>query len=309
MPSKKKILDKLSVGQKVTIVVAVLGGCCVVTAAFIGLGVPLISFYLDNSAQKAALATPTFLPPTDAVELPSNQLDILSVVIGLGPSDYEGIITKDIDPSTNQEITITKDDVTLVGDVTPRVEGILELSIYLTGKADDEEVQVTNKIPIRIIRFEPISRKTDLFLYGRPGGASFVPMLNASIDSNTHEAWAEYAPDIQQQFEYYQRARENLGDLEYKIPSELEEALSKGEQNLPDFYLVKKNEKIGIPVIIFINEPGIYYLQIGVEYIYRQYKGVSWAEPTIQVYSPNEINLWFCDYEWNLGSTLCKLDD
>jgi hypothetical protein len=86
MPPKKKFLDKLSVGQKVTIIVAILGGCCVVFAAIIGLGVPLISFFLDNSAQQAALATPTFLPPTGVVELPSNQLDILQVVISRPPA-------------------------------------------------------------------------------------------------------------------------------------------------------------------------------------------------------------------------------
>jgi hypothetical protein len=61
-------------------------------------------------------------------------------------------------------------------------------------------------------------------------------------------------------------------------------------------------------VIIFFDEPGIYYLQVGVEYIYRQYKGISWAESTIQVYVPDETNVWRCDNpEWNSGSRSCEL--
>ena len=187
-PKKKNFFENLSNGQKVMLIVAIIGGCCVMLAALIGLGVPVISFVLDKSAKQSELATPTFIPPNEAVELPVNQSDILSVVINpaWGGNYYGGFITKDVDPHKTPEITITKEDVVLIGDISPLIDSSITFDVLLTGKATDEEVQVSNKIPIRV-SYEPISNITNLLLYGRPGGGHYYSMLGVTVNSNSQE--------------------------------------------------------------------------------------------------------------------------
>jgi len=307
MPPKKKFFDKLSNGQKVALIVAIIGGCCIILAALIGLGVPFINFVLDKSAKQSELATPTFIPPSEAVELPANQFDIFSVVVNpaWGGNYYGGFITKDVDPHKTPEITITKDDVVLTGDISPLIDSAITFDVLLTGKATDEEVQVSNKIPIRV-SYEPIPYTTNLLLYGRPGGGFYYSMLGVSMNSKSQEAWAEYSPDILEEYKKYLEIQS--GGSSPKIPSQLEEALANGT-NLPDFFLLKNKEKVTIPVIVLFDEPGIYTIQFGVEYIYRQYKGISWTESKIQVYVPNDSYEWLCDnYEWKSPESTCKIE-
>lgn len=314
-PKKKNFFDKLSNGQKVTLIVAIIGGCCVILAALIGLGVPLIGFVLDKSARQSELATPTFLPPTEAIELPANELDILSVVINpaWGGNYYGGLITKDVDPYKTPEITITKDDVVLIGDVSPLIDSAITFDVLLTGKATDEEVQVSNKIPIRV-NYKPISKITNLILYGRPGGGGYYSMLGVSVNSKSQEVWAEYSPDILEQYKRYLWSQDNClywntVDKCPKIPSSLEKALSSNQTDLPDFFLVKNKEKIAIPVVVSFDEPGIYTVQLGVEYIYHQYKGITWTESEFQVYVPDDSYVWNCDNsEWENSESKCKIE-
>jgi hypothetical protein len=308
-PKKKNFFDKLSTGQKVTLIAGVLGGCCVILAAFIGLSVPLISFVLDKSARQSELATPTFLAPTEAVALPANQSDILSVVINpaWGGKYYGGLITKDVDPHKTPEIKITKDDVVLVGDISPLIDSAITFDVLLTGKATDEEVQVSNKIPIRV-NYKPISKTTNLLLYGRPGGGGYYSMLGVTVNSKSKEVWAEYSSDILAQYQAYLWTQNNCPECP-KIPSSIEKALSSNQTNLPDFFLVKNKEKIAIPVVVLFDEPGIYTIQFGIEYIYRQYKDISWTESKIQVYVPKDSYEWSCDnYGWENPESTCKIE-
>ena len=307
MTKLKKFLGKLSNGQKVTIIVAVLGGCCAIGASIIGLAAPAVNFLLDNSARQSSLATPTFLPSTDAVELPANQLDVLSIVVYPRSNDFfKGIITKNIDPQKTPWITITEKDVILLGSVSPVVEPI-DVIVLLTGRAADEEVQVTNKIPIRVT-YEPISETTNLFRYdsGLPGGGGFASFLSVIVSDKSEEVWAEYSSEILWQYEWYLQNQEYSDTI---LPKELEDALSANKTDLPDFFLLKNKEKISIPVYVIFDEPGIYTLQFGVEYIYRQYKGITWVDSTIQVYVPNKASRWVCNNsDWEEPESECRAE-
>lgn len=319
-----KFFSKLTKGQKVTIIVATLGGCCIVIAAVVGLGVPIVSFFLENSATQRALATPTFLPPTGAVELPSSQQDVLSVVINpYSINPFEGIITRDLDPSNNPKITITKEDIVLVGDVSPKISFVgdnelLIFEIYLTGKAVDEEVQVTNRIPIRVT-YEAMPDGASLYKTGRPGGGTFYGILGADVSSKSQQVWAVNSPEIRERFQMLEQNCPECINPEsvcpscstngYELPSEVIRYLSSNDQNFPDYFLLKKNEKIGIVVVVFFQEAGIYRLQIGVEYLYRQYKTITWAEPEVQVYVPKNYYAWMCDNpNWESSESTCDIE-
>jgi len=275
---------------------------------------------MENSATQSALATPTFLPPTGAVELPSSQEDVLSVVINpYSINPFEGIITRDLDPSNNPKITITKEDVVLVGDVSPKIsfvgnDALLIFEIYLTGKAVDEEVQVTNRIPIRVT-YEAMPDGASLYKTGRPGGGYFYGILGADVSSKSQQVWAVNSPEIRERFQMLEQNCPECIDPEgvcplcvtngYELPSEITRSLSSNNENFPDYFLLKKNEKIGIPVVVFFQEAGIYHLQIGVEYIYRQYKTITWAEPEVQVYVPKNYYVWMCG---NPNESSCEIE-
>jgi hypothetical protein len=54
--------------------------------------------------------------------------------------------------------------------------------------------------------------------------------------------WAEYSPDIQEQFKHTNCGI--VGEWEYKIPSELEEALSSKSKTFLIFIWLRKTKKL-----------------------------------------------------------------
>jgi hypothetical protein len=311
MSTKKNPLGKLSIGQVVMILVAIFTGICVILAAVIGLFVPLISFSLNKLATQNALATPTFIPPTDSVALPSSQTDILSIVINPESfSFYEGVITKDLDPAQTPNIMISKKDVLTSSDISLKTSSyfgdskMMLFQVYLTGKADDEEVQITNRMPIKV-SYESITNVLNFYKTGSPGGNAFFTLFSANISSISQIVWADYSPDLLEQYKYQGNCPEciNFSDL----PREIQKYLTSTDQNPPDFFLLKKNEKIGIPVLLLFHEPGIYHIQIGSEYIYHQYKNISWSQSEVKIIVPKNYNVWSCDgLDWKIEKNKCK---
>jgi hypothetical protein len=192
----------------------------------------------------------------------------------------------------------------------------LIVELYLTGKAVDEEVQVTNRIPLKVT-YEAIPEWTSLISIQGGGGIDFYGILGADVSSKSQQVWAVNSAEIRERFRMYEQLPEDLKIQTacplcvtngYELPSEMTKFLSSNNENFPDYFLLKKNEKIGIPIVVYFQDAGIYHLQIGVEYIYRQYKTITWAEPEVQVYVSKNYYLWGCDNpNWESNSNSCAI--
>lgn len=309
MPSKKSFVDKLSTGQKVTLVAAILGGCCLIVAAVIGLGTPILNFLLEKKAQQDVLATPTYIPPTDSVELPMYQSEVLSAYVTEGdPSDLideglVGLVAPNVVIDHNNLIEPIKADSVIpfedLAKVTKVNSGVPPtIWVVLTGKSNTESVQLSNRVAVKLVSYEKIP-DMDLVRYfaGGPRDTWLVAVdLSPEILFSPNDiAWATYTPDLRSRLlEMQQCCSQYIADY----PNEILKAISSSNAPFPDYFLLENNEKIVFSVAPFFSEPGIYQLQFGIEYIYSGYKSIGWVDPPVLIYVMGNYYLWSCESYW-----------
>lgn len=310
---KKKSTKKLTNSQKITILVSFVGGCCAIIAACIGLGIPIIETSLNTIIEKVdSIPTRTSTPPSNAVQLPASHPDVLSIAVNPGPSwaIWAGLLTENIDRTVLTQ-NIDQRNVIFPGDVSPRFTEVNWPStfwIILTGKSTGEPVQISNRVPIKLVSYQPLPDEVDLVSM-QIGGGEDVWLLSVDMSEDVLSfpdqiVWAEYAPDLQARLV---AAQEETPYLLESYPSEIQRVISSDAQPLPDYFLLTNNERIVLSVAAFFQTPGVYRLQFGVEYLYSGYKTIAWTEPTIDVYAPGDYYVWVCDLTDQSTNPSCNL--
>lgn len=305
--------------HRIAIVVVIIGGTCTIIAACIGLGAPIIEWVLNTFGEEPTSVivevqtTPTLAPfPSDAVQLPAAQSTVLSVVIRPGPLwRWVGLITADVDRSALTQ-TISSSAIFFPGDFSPRFTRVSQIStvwVNLTGKSEEEPVQVSNRVPIKLVSYQPIPDDVDV-VGMEIGGGGDVWLLGANLSEQVMSypdriVWATYTSDLRSRLiEAQQDAPEFFDDL----PSEVQKAILSDMKPLPDYFLLENNERIVLSIATIFQQPGIYHLQFGAEYLYKEYHAIVWAEPSIEVYVLNNYYIWLQSgsetyYPW----TYCRL--
>lgn len=310
MTTIKKFLKSLSIGQKLTLIVAILSGCCVVIAATIGLGVPLVGYYLDELTRKNALSTPTYLPPTNAVELPGYQADVLRVEVNPGflsnfiyGNGIVGVVSQNVfvDPEKpyqpiNQDLLVPPETLTTVTEVNAKVPATTW--VMITGRSNTESVQLSNRVAVRLISYKKVA-EMNLVIF-RMGGGADTWLVGADLSKDVLNypdslTWATYTPDL---FSRLTEIQECCSEVLVNYPSEILNVISSKDEKFPDYFILENNEKLVLSVATFFKEPGVYQLQFGVEYFYGGYKTIGWIEPVTTVYVLDKYYLWDCDSYW-----------
>jgi hypothetical protein len=178
----------------------------------------------------------TLLPPTNAVKLPAASSTDLSMIVEPGQFWFHvGVITENIDHSVVSQ-TINSRAILLPwgdsGDLCPRFirpDWLPTIHIILTGKAAEEPVQISNRVPVKVISYQPIADEVDA-VASETGGGEDVWLLSVNLSKRmvSHPdqiVWAAYTSDLRSRLTEAQ-AEGTLGfDV---LPSEVQKAISSG---------------------------------------------------------------------------------
>ncbi len=260
-------------------------------------------------------------PNLDIIEVPYVKSSSLSVALTPGPLwHWVRLVTYEMDRSNFvQDIDIDKDKDNFIspGEISPRFGSISWPStiwLNITGLSDEEPVQITNRIPIRLLSYDPLPETVDLVAIPVGGGGD-VWLLEARISPEIENhpkqiTWATYNPNIR---EHISEFFAEIPDSQYfEYPKEMSEAVFSGSDTIPDYFLLDNNERIVVSVAIYFEKPGIYTLNFGVEHLIASNLVTAWAEPGIQVYVPENYYLWVPTAETYYQHALvniCNVDD
>jgi hypothetical protein len=266
--------------------------------------------------------TATAEMPLNSISLPQSKYDGISVT--LVPTMFEwriGWILTAIDDKSSIQ-TVNEKDLIYTGAYSKDQNSSLytfvnfgaTISVMLVGKSDDEPSIVENRIPIRIVSYRPIAEWKNVMGTCMGGGNDYyvmkVGISDESINSQDHIVWATY-PEPQQVREIITQYSNTSNDSMQELPSELVNFLNTQQETLPDYFSLIKNEVIGIKILINFENPGIYELQFGAQYIYKGSQAIAWVEQPIKVNVIGDYNFWSC-WHGNDGDQItllstCKL--
>ncbi len=235
------------------------------------------------------------IPPYDAVQLPSAEATGVSMQVQPGPMwMWVGLINDKVNSTAITQAFNSK-RILFPGKVSPRFAELGRVStiwVTVTGKSIGGPIQVTNKVPIKVVSYKPISDVVHLAGMAIGGGGQDVWLLGADISATVGSTsdqiiWADYTSDLRERLIEAQKGR----SLD-QFPTEIRKAISSGAKQLPDYFLLGNNDKMVLSVATFFKTPGIYRLQFGVEYIFKDYRAIVWTNPPIEVYVLGSYYLW-----------------
>lgn len=232
------------------------------------------------------------MPPDNAIQLPVGEYAGITIVVDPGSSwEHGGVIHEKID-RTSLTQTITPRN-----QIYPRLIRTGSLSvirIMLIGKRSDEPIHVSNQIPIRIASYKPIADVVDIAsptgIGGGGGGDAWLMVAEVSSHTikqfNDKTIWARYPSNLKEQLV-------DVGSVsDLRWPREVVKAIESTPEDLPDYFLLNKNDVIVIDVAIMFKTPGVYQLQFGAEYVYKGHRSIAWARPPIEVYALKDFYNW-----------------
>jgi len=264
--------------------------------------------------------TPTAIeitnPNLDIIEVPYMESSAISVALTPGSLwHWVSLVTREIDRNNLIQV-IDPDTMISPGDVSPRFGSIgLPSTIWLniTGRSEDEPVQITNRIPIQLLSYEPIPETVDLVTIPVGGGMDawlLEARMSPQVEHRPNQiTWATYNPDIR---DHIAELYAELPDFQYfEYPKEMSEAVLSGSDTIPDYFVLSNNERLVISVAMYFEKPGIYTLKYGVEHLIGNKLAIAWAKPGIKVYIPENYYLWATTYSedpneyylWNMCNT------
>lgn len=229
--------------------------------------------------------------PENAGTLPNAEYAGLSVYVDSWSSNGDWkILTHSIDHTAN----IQQIDQTWIGESVNLVGDIAVLRLYVKGQSDEDQIQIDNKIPVKLISYSPVITPIDVYLpmQGGQGSAeAYFFLLNfPQQKSATSEQFYEATlnPDIQK------LSQELTKDNNKEWPSEIQRAISETNKQvpLPDIFTLNPSERILFSVALVFNTPGIYEIEPGIEYLYKGKKSIAWVKPSIKIQVPAGYYKW-----------------
>jgi hypothetical protein len=315
--------------------IAKIGLIGVVVAAVIGLGGTIIAAYIGYLSIKAQIEKPIHATQTaeilnlateviNGTQLPNSIAPGFSLSIEPGPFWlWAGLIETPID-RTQLTQTIALDRVSNPDNTYSRFVRISEIPntihIILTGHSSDNLTYIPNRVPVRILSYLSVPETVDLLGIPIGGGEDVwlfsLDISSASIKMPNQTTWASYSSDLQEQLS---GRVENADPLVENIPTEILKFASGASPTLPDYFQINEDEMMVFSVASLFKEPGIYIVEMGIEYVYNGYKNIAWAEPPLTIYVPKNYYMWnsyiddtkkvylsnICEYSPNNGHT-CK---
>lgn len=197
--------------------------------------------------------------------------------------------------------TITSSRTTLPGQFSQQPSpqlamvnfpGIIRVTI--TRKPLEEPVQVSAKVPVRVLSYTPIQDTTNLAIIPTGGGPGynfwlFEADISAQSTFNVNQLiWAGYSPELTTKLK-------QLGDTAIfdPIPNEIRRAIEDDTILPPDsFFLTEDNGVVTISLATFFKDPGVYDIQVGTEYQLDDRYDIVWTEPSIRVFVVKDYTLW-----------------
>jgi len=176
------------------------------------------------------------------------------------------------------------------------------VSIILTGHSAEDLTYIPNRVPIRILSYQSVPETVDL-LSIPVGGGDDVWLFSVDISSESTEVqnqicWASYSSDLKTRLSEQWQQMQTLKELgiEYdplaESPTEIIKLASGESPTLPDYFEIKENELMVFSVAALFKEPGIYTIEVGVEYVYNGYKNIVWANSPFSIFVPNNYYMW-----------------
>lgn len=228
------------------------------------------------------MATPTSLPPTDAIIIPTNKEPSLFVSVDFQSKLPGYAITKKLDRESLHQIVDLNQDI--LNEKESKKFVILMNQIFLpswsvnvAGKVDNEDVLLYGQsIPIQIVSYRPITEELDLILVGYGGGVDLFTYLTdisehaLSLPDRIVEAFPDPCTD------------KSYGN----------EECIKGKISPPKFISLKHNERVAFDVRTPFKYHGIYQVRLGVRYTYQGYEHIAWADPPIEIIVPQSYYSW-----------------
>jgi len=252
-----------------------------------------------TQTQATQTSVPTLEMPPNSVQLPQANYTGISITIDPSP-DYwfHGKILTSF--KTDQKTIIYHDeliDTSNSATLENFVNSIGTIHVILNGKSDEEPVTVDNKIPIKILSYEP-NFKTYNLMGTCTGGAVEAYLMQAdvsgkSVNNPEQVVWATYRNDLikllQEHPEFF-----NLTSNSQSLPSELIKVINGQQATMPDAFTLKKDEGVLISVSLVFKDPGIYKIQFGVQYTYNGTKGVAWVDQPLVINVFGSSKIWGC---------------
>lgn len=294
----------------VTVLVALIGlGGTLITAIFGYLGIkyqtekPIIATQTAQASNISTNTEGTVQSTTTLNETPLFTVDVLSQVPLV---EENAVITIPVD-GTSGQATINDNEVDKnkwVLSVIPEYPSYFE--ILLTGK-DELPIYISNRIPIKIISYEPVQTESNILTLGH-GGGNYVWVFSTEIRSNSvlsqdSIVWASYPIDMIQRFQKLKKDNEVIGNTEnipieiLSFPTSIQNIYLDNSATFPDFFTLSKNELLVMGIGAYFIDPGIYTIQPGVEFVVNGKKEIRWSEKIIDIYVPNNFTLWLKNYQ------------
>jgi hypothetical protein len=298
--------------------IAKIGLIGIVIAAVIGLCGAIIAAYIGYLGVKAQIERPIHATQTaeilnlatevvDGTQLPKSVAPGFSLSVEPGPFWlWVGLIKTPIDRNQLTQ-SIESDMVSMPDDTYSRFTSINEFPntthIILTGHSSDNLTYIPNRVPVKILSYQPVPETVDLQSMGIGGGDDVwlfsLDISSASTKMPNQITWASYSSDLQEQLSkrWKQIQTDKEQGIEYAdplldAPTEIVKFASGESPTLPDYFQIKENEMMVFSVASLFKEPGIYTVLFGVEYVYNGYKNTAWADPPLIIFVPKNYYLW-----------------
>ena len=255
---------------------------------------------------------PSPVVPEGARRLPSMSSDILAFTIEPWSSmwDVSLINTPLNDLATPLEVDTLS--VIRPGNVSPIFVRHKELSIVrinIIGHPGSMPVQISSRLPIRLISFSPLPPETHILSNDGPvigGGGDNYWLLHAALSkqtsSNTKDLlWATHSADFRNKYlPLVATSREEF------LPEEVKRAVLNASVEFPDFFILNDGDVVAFSVGLELIDPGVYSVQFGIEYLYSDYSAIMWQEQEIDIYSFGSYQLWTTN---GLPDVYCTIED
>lgn len=233
--------------------------------------------------------SPTSIPlPPNATLLPNSSIGALKMVIS---KIYWSPILGEIE-NTIQDTKILSRTTRIKQYSGGIRKNVGMFDITFTGLATDEEIQLKNHFPVKLLKFTPLTKTLNL-LGSYAGGAPDVYSVSIELNSKKQNQifYATFNPqEVRQQL---------IKNPDPKIKKELSQQIIKiidgNTKDIPETFFLKKDENLVIQFALFFAEPGIYEVQFGADYIYRSHSIQAFIEQSLIIVHPENYNIWLDD--------------
>ncbi len=233
-----------------------------------------------------------YIFPENSVSLPNAEYPGLAVYVDSWSSNSDAqILTNPID----RTVVVQQIDQTWLGKPINLSGDFAVLRLYIKGKGIEDQIQISNSIPVKLISYSPTTTPTDIFIppQGGTGGADawfFLLDLPKQIQTDSEQVFEATLNYDVQKLRQDLAAQDNLSEW----PSEITKITlgTDVQPSPPDVFTLAPNEQILFSVALMFNTPGVYEFNPGIEYLYKGKKSTAWVEPSIKIEVPGSYYKW-----------------